>query len=82
MSPQRIAAIRAGLGLTHNQLARVIRLNPNSGRGYLIDLERGKGEPSGPVACALEALESGWRPAHFQEAISAGDPAPTFAVAR
>lgn len=66
ISAARFAAIRAALGLTPRQLARVLRLNPKSGQRHIVGIERGEETASGPVSVAMEALASGWRPADWE----------------
>lgn len=62
MSPERFEALRQASGLTPAELARVLRLSPKSGFGTVMKMREGTCPVSGPVAVAMEALASGWRP--------------------
>jgi len=65
MSPDRVKAIREGLGLTQVALAAMLRLGP-TGKRSVIRWETGDTPVPGPVSVALEALASGWEPgSHF-----------------
>jgi DNA-binding transcriptional regulator YiaG len=61
MSPERVKAIREGLGLTQVALAATLRLGP-TGKRSVIRWETGDTPVPGPVSVALEALASGWEP--------------------
>lgn len=61
MTPERVKAIRDGLGLSQPALGRLLRLGA-SGKRTVARWEAGEVKVPGPVSVALEALESGWRP--------------------
>lgn len=61
MTPERVKAIRDGLGLSQPALGRLLRLGA-SGKRTVARWESGEVNVPGPVSVALEALESGWRP--------------------
>lgn len=62
---------RQRLGISVYQLARMLRLaDPSNGGGVTVRRwESGEREPAGPAIIAIEALLTGWRPAHWQPAI-------------
>lgn len=59
MTPDRIRAIRKGMGINQSQLAAEMRLR---GQQTISEWERGLYAPNGPAEALLEAYEQGYRP--------------------
>ena len=62
MTPAEVKAVRVRLGLTQRELAEWLRLSANGDRS-VHRWESGDTPISGPAEVALEAFDSGWRPA-------------------
>jgi hypothetical protein len=60
-----------GLGrpLSMSELGRALRLSAGRPNQTVEKWETGKAAVTGPVSVAVEALLSGWRPAHFDEIV-------------
>lgn len=65
ITPAQFEALRVRAGLSPADLARALRLSPASGFNTVMKMREGACPISGPVAIALEALASGWRPSEI-----------------
>lgn len=65
MKPQELRDARHELGMSVNELAEALRLNPKNGGRKVRRWETGEHEISGPVAVAIEAMLNGFMPYHM-----------------
>lgn len=72
MSSAEFLAIRHRLRLTRAQLGRALGLSEN-GHRTIVRIEADGAPVSGPMALAMCALASGWRPDDWVARIAGGD---------
>ena len=70
---------RVRLGMSYNQLAFAVGLDSDAKRAdgkpvgwnkagsRIREMEQGRRQISGPIAVAVEAMLTGWRPSHWEE---------------
>jgi DNA-binding transcriptional regulator YiaG len=61
MSPTEVKFARHTLGMTQDQLAKILRMGTD-GKRAIRRWEAGDREISGPASVAIQALLDGWRP--------------------
>lgn len=65
-TPADLKSARHALGWSVSEMARALRMgDTDQAAKRLREMESGRRDISGPVAVAVEALLTGWRPAHL-----------------
>lgn len=64
MTPDDVRFARRALGMTQHHLATALRMG-GDGKRSVRRWESGDRPISGPASVAIEAMLSGWRPAHL-----------------